>query len=212
MRLFLLLLFCAPSSFAAVLVSESVGQVGTRILTSREVQISSTIEHILEPEKNEKGLFQIKPEEPGFPNQVTALLLEAVVAREAESFNVGQVSDQDVKAAAEKVAKTVKGNSYWEALEVTPDEVRQQVQQKLQAKSFIKFKTESMSSIVSERDVRDYYEKNRAKFGNVPYASIHDNIKAYLGQEQLKDRLRSWFEVIKRKYQVRNFLLEGSGP
>jgi hypothetical protein len=203
------LIFSVVTAVAAQIVSESVGQVGERILTSREVQISAVIEHVLEPLKGETGLYQIRPGDANFSSEVTALLLETSVGLEAESFNVGQVSDATIKSAVEKVEKAVKGKAYWEGLEVTAAELRRQVSQKLIAKNFIKFKTDSMSSIISEREARDYYQKSRMKFDNVPYASLRDNIKSYLAREQLKERLRSWFELIKRKYKVRNFLTEG---
>jgi hypothetical protein len=40
---------------------------------------------------------------------------------------------------------------------------------------------------------------------------VKENIRTFLSQQQLQERLRTWFEVIKRKYKARNFLLEKKG-
>ncbi len=208
--LFLSLIFIGSFGFAASVVSESVGQVGDRTLTSREVQISSVIEKILEPEKDLVGLNEVHPGDSKFPAEVTSLLLETVVSIEAESFGVAQINTGQLKTSLEKIEKATKGKPYWDNLEVGSKELEKLARQKLIAKNFIKLKTESMGSIVTDREAMSYYEKNRMKFGNIPFSSFRESIKTYLSRQQLQERLRSWFEVIKRKYKVRNFAAESA--
>lgn len=198
---------------APTIVSESVGQAGERIITSREVQIAAVIEKILESGpprlKNAKGLFEVQPRDKFFSNEVTALLLETVTYLEAESFDMNLVSESAMKAGVEKVERAVRGKAYWEGLEVSGPELKKVVERKILSKNFIKFKTDSMSSIITDQEAQGYYERNRANFGNLPYLSFRESIKGYLAQQQLQERLKSWFEVIKRKYKVRNFIVEG---
>lgn len=196
---------------AETIVSESVGQAGDHVLTSREVQISSVIERILYPGKNattDGKLFEVRSGDPHFSTEVTALLLETIVAMEAETFNVGQVTEADSKAALTKVEKAVKDKAYWNQLEVSSLELKKRIEQKILSKNFIKFKTESMSSLITDQEAQSYFDKNRSKFGNMAFVSFKDNIKVFLAQQQLQDRLRTWFEVIKRKYKARNFALK----
>lgn len=208
MRFLFLLLFSA-NAFAATLVTQTVGQVAEHVVTSREVQISMVIENILFPPKKPLGgLYEIRPGQEEFRSAVTSVLLESVVALEAENFNVANISDEELGAALAKVEKATSGKDYWGALEVSPAELHKFTLRKLTAKSFLKFKTNSMTGIITDQEAQAYYDKNRVKFGSLPFSSFKENIKSFLAQQQLEERIRSWFEVIRRKYKVRNFISE----
>lgn len=207
LSLVLISFVCFLSAFGSQVVTETVGQVSDYVVTSREVQISMVIENILYPPKIPlKGLFEVRPGREEFRNAVTSVLLEVVVSLEAENFNVANISDEDVKVALLKIEKAVEGRSYWDDLDVSGVELKKFTQRKLVAKSFLKFKTTSMSGIITDQEAQAYFDKNRVKFGATPFESFKNNIKAFLAQQQLEERLRAWFEVIKRKYKVRNFI------
>lgn len=194
---------------AATLVTQTVGQVAEQVVTSREVQIFMVIEDILYPPKAPlKGLYEVRPGHKEFRSAVTSVLLETVVALEAENFNVATIPDEELSAAVARIEKAVAGKAYWGELEVSPAEMRKFTLRKLTAKSFLKFKTNSMTSIVTDQEAQLYYDKNRAKFGSLPFASFKENIKTFLAQQQLEERIRAWFEVIKHKYKVRNFVAD----
>lgn len=207
MQLLLSLFFLFPTH-AATVVSESVGQAGEYVITAREVQISATIDQVLAG-KSPSGL-EIRTLESDFRNAVANVLLEVVVAMEAENFNVGTVPPDELNGALARIDKSLSGKSFWTRLEATPEEVKKFTARKLVAKNFLKFKSNSMVGIITDQEAQAYYDKNRIKFGSMPFASFKENIKTYLAQQQLEERLRSWFEVIKRKYKVRNLLPSGS--
>lgn len=207
MRAFLLSFLMVLPVSAATVVTESVGQVADHVVTSREVQIATVIDNILYPGKNKSsGLVETHSDQTEFRNHLTSVLLESVIALEAESFNVGVIDDKDLAEAIGKVEKATAGKSYWAQLEVSPAELKKFTNRKLAAKSFLAFKTGSMSGIITDQEAQAYYDKNRVKFGSTPFASFKENIKAFLAQQQMEERLRTWFEVIKRKYKVRNFI------
>jgi glutaredoxin-related protein len=200
----------APAATPTV-ISQSVGQVGGRVVTSREVQISAVLDRILFPTKDAKTagvIHEVRLGDAGMMNEVTALLLEVVVDREAESFSVAKVSDEEVEQSLRKIEKAVEGKAYWQSLEVSSSELKKFVLQKLTAKAFIQFKTNSMVGVISDAEALAYYEKNRLKFGDMPFATFKENIKTFLAQQQLEERTRAWFEIIRRKYKVRNILAE----
>ncbi|XGC82141.1 hypothetical protein ACES2L_06545 [Bdellovibrio bacteriovorus] len=206
MGIFLSLIF-SLNAFAATIVTETVGQVSDYVITSREVQIAVVAEHILFPAKGvAPKIYEIRPGAPEFQGAVTNILLETVVALEAENFNVANVTPEEIKNAMTTVQKAVAGKAYWASLEVSESELQKVISRKLTSKAFLKFKTNSMSGIITDQEAQMYYEKNRVKFGSLPFASFKDNIKTYLAQQQLEERIRSWFEVIMRKYKVRNFI------
>lgn len=212
MRVFLFaaILYISIGVHAAALVTQTVGQVSDHVVTSREVQISMAIEGVLFPAAKApaKSLNETRPGAADFRSAVTAVLLEAVVAIEAENFNVAKISDEEVTAAMTQIEKAVAGRVYWNELEVSPQEIKTFTTRKLMAKSFLKFKTSSMSGIVTDQEAQDYYDRNRVKFGSSSFESFKENIKTFLAQQQLEERIRSWFEVIKRKYRVRTFVAD----
>lgn len=191
----------------AAIISETVGQVADHVVTSREVQISSVIESVLFPGKDKTvQITELNPGHPEFRAALTNVLLETVVSLEAENFNVTTLTEADLAAAVAKIERAVAGKKAWTKLEVSEAELRKFTQRKISSKDFLKFKTNSMSGIITDQEALAYYEKNRVKFGGTSFESFKDNIKSFLAQQQLEEGLRSWFEVIKRKYKVRNFL------
>lgn len=204
---FIFIFFLTLQASAATIVTQTVGQVAEHVVTSREVKISMVIENILFPPKGAgSGLYEVQIGQEEFRNAVTTVLLESVVSLEAENFNVASISEEDLAAALTKVEKAVAGKAYWAGLEVSSAELRKFTLRKLTAKGFLKFKTNSMTSIVTDQEAQSYYDKNRVKFGSTPFANFKENIKVFLAQQQLEERIRAWFEAIKHKYKVRNFI------
>jgi hypothetical protein len=122
---------------------------------------------------------------------------------EAENFSVGQMTTAEVQSAMAQVKSMVAGWAPWKDLEVSNVELEQMMTRKLKARRFLKFKTETSGVHVRDDEARAYYEKNRVKFGNLPFEQFKHQIKEYLSQELLQERLKDWFEILKRKYRVK---------
>ena len=208
---FSLLILIAVPALAAV-ISQTVGALGDRVYTSREVMISATIEKVLTGAPN-AGPVDLSVASPEFDKEVSTLLLEAAIAKEAESFSLGKIDKPELDAAREKVEKAVEGKKIWTAWQVSREELEKLLVQKMAAKNFARMKRESMTSVVSDAEAQDYFEKNRSKFGSsLPFSSFKDNIKSFLSQQQLEERMRSWSEIIKRKHHVRVYLEDEKAP
>jgi hypothetical protein len=206
MNLFLFL----ASAWGATIINQSVGVVGDDIITSREVQVSLVIENLIEDNSKKPTVFEIQPKDSKFAELSTGYLLQKAAAMEAESFSVGEPDVEELKAMYAKIDKAVAGKSYWQSLEVDPAFLKKIVTTELVAKNFIRIKTESMSTNITDQEAQAYFEKNRLKFGSSPFESFKDNIKTFLAKQQRQERLRSWFEVLKKKYKVRNILVENA--
>lgn len=193
-------------SQAAIVLNQTVGSVGSDIITMREVQISSYIEKAISASDG-KPIAEIKAEDASFVELVTSVLLEKAAYLEAESFSVVDVQEDELKQKQDQFEKNFGGKIFWQKLQVEDAEFKKIIERKLIAKNFIRIKSSSMTSIVSNQEALNYYEKNRLKFGDVPFGSFKENIKNYLAQQQLEERLKAWFEILKRKYHVKNFLL-----
>lgn len=188
------------------IVSSVVGRVGDYFITSREVVAGQMIEMELYPSKTQSLVTKVS--DPNFVNQVTATILEKVVAVEAENFSVANVSDGDLNEALKKIKTAYAKNPQWAHLALVSIETEELVSRKLRSKNFLKYKSEAASLTVTNFEVKEYFEKNRYKFGNLPFENFKENIRQFLAQKQTEERLREWFEVLRKKYQVRNFLSE----
>lgn len=195
-----------PLSAAPTIISKVVGKVGDYALTSREVIAGLLLEKALVPEIKEEFVENVSA--PEFVSQVTSALIEKVISLEAENFSLASISEEERKGSLEKAKKNLSNMRSWQKLAITEAEFQDFLLRKLRSKKFLKYKSEAASLTVSDFEVKDYFEKNRHKFGNLPLESFKESIRQYLIQKQSEDRLREWFEVLRKKYQVRNFLAE----
>ncbi len=182
---------------------KSVGEVAGEVVSSRAVQISSCLEQAI----FKKGKIEI-PEvsSVGFKKEVSGYLLELTVFKESQNFPVANVAATEVEKAVKEAQARLSSFELWQKLEVSPTELKANVERKLRSKRFIRFKADSSVVAVSNAEAEDYFEKNRIKFGDLPFENFKENIKAYLTRQQVEGRLRDWFEVLQNKYKVKNHL------
>lgn len=196
----------AVSPNPGVVITKIVGGVGDYYLTSREVIAGRYIEKALFSISNMEITTQL--DSPQFGRQLTAALLERVVSVEAENFTISHVEESELKESTQKVQKALSVEKTWANLQVVDHELRDWVDRKLRAKKFLKYKTESATLGVTDEEVKEYFDKNRYKFGNMPIQNFQENIKAFLIKQQMEERLKEWFEILKKKYKVRNYIHE----
>ena len=199
-----------PRGYSADLINSSVGQVGEQVITARQVWISSFFEHWSLARKSPDA--KIKTPKPdwkpaikseAFNQAASSLMLESMVAQEAENFSVAQVDAAKVKSETAEFLKAMSGFSEWNQLEISEKEMEKFLEKKLRAQNFLKFKTDSVGVVISDEDAKVYFDKNRVKFGNLPFAQFRESIKEVLSRQMLEERLKDWFEILKRKYRVR---------
>jgi len=189
-------------------VSVGVGMVRNQVITSREVQIYSFLEAALYERAPKSKIKPLALDSKAFSKAVQDTLLETAVAREAQSFNLMQVSPEELRTAEKTVLKAMKGVPAWMKLEVSPEELQKLIGRKIQAKKFIQFRADSSILPVTDSEAQRYFQENRLKFGDLPFENFKENIKSYLGKAQLEKRLKDWFDVLLSKYQVKNLIAE----
>jgi hypothetical protein len=209
MRLFLTFIIiswlCAAQ---AALVSTSVGRVGSEIVTSRQVVMNHMVENALYRANAKPTLKLDDVNERAFVREITAVLLETAIFFEAESFNEANVKTKQIESQIKKAQTGLKKHALWSQLQVTTEELNRLVLRKVRAKDFIRFKIDSATIPITDKEAEDYFNANRLKFENLPYENFKTNIKAYLTKQQVDRRLKEWFELLQSKYRVRNFLSE----
>lgn len=203
----LVLVYTAVSVHASELVSTGVGVVRGEVITSREVQIQNFIENVLSGQPKDK--FKVLAiDSKAFAKSVQDALLEAVVALEAQNFNLVQLSPEELTQAEKKVTQTLKGVPAWKDLKVSQKELSEGIRRKLQAKKFVQFRAQSSVLPVTDVEAQKYFNENRLKFGNLPFENFKENIKSFLSRAQVERRLKDWYDLLTNKYQVKNLIAE----
>lgn len=198
----------------AMSVSRVVGEVGPRIVTSREVRMNEAVTQILSPDElrptektpqaSKKKIMKI--DDPAFPALVLRVLDEWTVYLEAVEIGSTVLDKAEVGRLVKVVGETWKGHAEWEALDASPTELREIIERKLTAQSLEKLKGDASLVNVTDTEALQYYKKNRLRFGNLPFENFKDNIKSALVKSQTERRLSEWRAVLRRKYRVRNFV------
>lgn len=198
----------------AALISSSVGRVGDWVVTSREVMINHLLENALyktsAKNKVPKATLSLaRTRDREFIRETTSVLLETAIYLEAESF---AQSDSNLAATIETQKSLavirLKNDPTWKKLKPSDKEISLFVRRKIKAKDFLRFKMESASIPISDREAEEYFQNNKLKFENLPFNNFKDNIKSYLTKQQMDRRLKDWFELLQSKYRVRNLLSE----
>lgn len=209
--LFILLL--SSSAFSAIgvpdrVVSKIVGELGTTkyFLTSREVQINNFLGELLsQMNGSKKAVKVLSIQDKDFPNQTSDVLLEWAIYKEALDFE-SNLKSIDLQKELKYVLDNSKQVPGWTALEVSSEELKQILERKILVRRFMQLKSDSSKIPVSDAEAEIYFLKNKSKFGNLPFESFRDNIKSFLQNSQTDQRLKNWYEVLNRKYKVRNFI------
>ncbi len=185
-------------------VTRVVGEVGPRIVTSREVRMNEAVGQVLQGAVSLKRVLSAT--DPNFPTQVLRVLDEWTVFLEAGEIGSKPTDKAEIQRLAKAVADGWKTNSEWDKIEPSVSEIREIVERKLIAQSLERLKSDASMVNVTDAEALQYYKKNRLRFGNMPFENFKDNIKAALVRSQTERRLFEWRSVLRRKYRVRNFV------
>lgn len=191
-------------------VIETVGVVKQHFVTSREVQIHYLLSELVFADA--PGADQGKVPAAGseeFRRELNGVLLEWMVYFEARSFAMEPVSAQEIQRYNQLVRERLAQKKAWQDLEVGATEAREFLERALWAKKFIQFKADSARVLPTDDEARQYFRDHPNQFPGHSFAYYEKSIKNLLRKEQANDRLKSWFQVLEKRYQARSLI---SGP
>jgi hypothetical protein len=169
-----------------------------KIITLRDVKVSKVIERAIQ--KNQKIKTPAVSTEDVQFDDVSKTILEKVAVLEAETFKYSSYDE----ALMQDLKKSLSASNELEALGIRTDkEIEQRLKEKLIARSFIALRSENLKTVVSEAELRSYYEKNRTQFADMSFEKFQNTIREYYLKEKLTEKLNEWFSILKTKYQVR---------
>ncbi len=208
----ILTLVFALAAIDPQVVTRVVGQVGDSAITSRQVVLSGLIEQWTlalqdRPKstipKDEKMKWILKLETEQFRTQLTRMMIDWIVELEAENLSVADIQFGELQLRQTRFLIEMAALPEWKKLGFSQAEVTAALRRKLRSRTFLQFKIETSGILVTDDEAKEYYDKNRAKFGNYGFNQFKGSIKEALTQAKLETRLKDWFEILKRKYRVR---------
>ncbi len=214
-RLSLLLILCLSSNLFAQAKkaapraigfrSMAVAQVGEHIITSREVYLFSALNQLIDQEALDNKVLNIESDE--FAREIRNTLQDWCVFLEAKAFQAVPVFEEDVKEITDKlIVKKWMSNPWQKQYEYSARELRDNLIRVMQARQLMQFRSQASSIPISDSDAQKYYEENRFKFGESKFDSVKDNIKSFLAKSQAEKRMHDWIELLKAKYQTKNYI------
>jgi hypothetical protein len=191
------------STAQAAVISVSVGRVKDHVVTSREVLLHTFVGRITQHQET-VSLLPTEMKNTEFQKQVSTTLRDLAIHYEAEALQAVTLSSREITETIARVDKALKTNEQLRKYGFSDKEIKASVICKLQSEKFMAFKADSSAIPVSDADVQTYYEKNRAKFGDMPFENFRETIRTYLIKTQVETRVREWLDLLQTKYRIKN--------
>jgi hypothetical protein len=210
------LFFCPPISFANAQtdqrtfastpqpISQVVAIVDNKAVTSREVIWFDFIDQIAI--KKVKKPVVISVESPEFQKSTGAYTLSRAIYLDAQQFAHEKPTADEINKIAEQVVQGLVDQKVEEFFRPSPDEIKNLIETKLVAESFLKFKSQTSSLPVTDLEARKYYDDNRVKFESVEFEKVKKQIKLFIAKTQVEERMQTWFALLQEKYGYRNLV------
>lgn len=175
----------------AKLVAASMAMVGERVVSLRDTQIATELQKVLGRIKVSDWAVELDP--------VSQAILDVIAANEAKSFQLLKVTDQELEEGIKKVKSSRALNDF----AIKENVLRNLVSEKIQSEKFLLLRSEGLKVVVSDQEVREYFEKHKSRYTSMPFEKYNDVIRKDLELEERQKRFLEWFEVLKQKYKVR---------
>lgn len=191
----LFVLLMSTSSFSGEILTTTVARIKNHVVTSREVQMQYLLDKTL---KGESLVYHDK-------DPVEQLIREWLLYFEAKNFYASAYSGRKSDLFYNKANSRLRKIKEWGKLGVTSSELKSMVGRKLEARRLFLFKKEASILPVSDSEIEAEYKQNRIRYGTLSFDQVKEKIKKRKTEENLKQRLENWFEVLEKKYRVQRF-------
>ncbi len=188
------------------LVSAVVGTVGDLVVTTRDIQLEGLVDAFISGgSKNQLSLSFFEVGETAQQKEFYRSLIERAISIESQTFSVSQLNPEESKKIEKAVLDSMQNSETqkkWSSLSAGISEIREVIERKQRTKKLIEFKISSTRLPVSEADALRYFQSNKARFGDAPFAQFRDQIKTLISKQLSDERMKEWVQVLARKYKI----------
>lgn len=176
-------------------VVAALAKAGDQVITSRDLQI-----HLFLNESYNPLVEFVDRREP-----LKDLTHEHLIVKEAESLLVVKVDEGEVKQAVEKVLKKLQNDALWKSLQVSQNEVHQQMRRKILVRQILNLKMPKDLISIGDEAVDSYYMQNKNQLGQKPLTELREKIVQILKTQKNQERFRDWMTTLSRTHGVSYF-------
>ncbi len=202
------LLNLLPVTNLARTLNQSVGRVGSAVVTSREVQLCHLVTSILNRDvAKENSRIEVLPEGSSQMAEATSdCLVDRILEIEAGALSYSMQGGKDLLVVLDLAKSEISKSAAWGAFALTENDLKNTIRQKIVANEFLESKMRSFTGDLSDREMRAYFESHRAEYANVEFSEAAESIRQKVLAESKERKLAEWFALLHSKHKVRNFL------
>ncbi len=182
------------------LVLQSVAEINSQALTSRQVLLTSLLSSCASGSCGSSELLDVKVQSDEFASLLSKSIFEYLGYLESKS-----IYSQSAPLSPDLINKVL-SHKLSRKLQFERNEVVRAFKVKSLAQKYIQFKDKNLSVYVTSADAKKYYESNSAKFGGLGFEQFETKIKSFLKAEIKKERVEAWVTSMQLKYNVKQFL------
>ena len=199
MKNLILVLFFVISQLVFSIESRVAVEIGDQVFTSRYIEIDRSISEYFIQNQKIKVSQQVKSIEV----KSQEFIIDWLIAQEAKNLKLTSIQPLDIQKYLDEHKTQIQALEMVKKLEPSDNEIKESIERVLVSDQYLKVKLQNLSSPISDQDIQNYFEKNKNLFDGKKIDNFKENIKVYLMQQQLQERLKSWYESLKRKYKVK---------
>ena len=188
------------TSVRAKLITQSVAEVNSKYLTSRQVVLTALLSVCMKGPCRKTAAVSTKVKSDLFMSQLS----KAIFERLAYFESIGVFEDY------EPISKTqlnrVMNASISRGLQFNQQEVLKSHRIKMLAKKYIDFKDKNLSVYISNAEAKKYYLQKKAKYPSGKLKDHLASIKKLLQEKQKRRRVEDWVVNMQSKYKVKQFI------
>lgn len=200
MKIFISFVFIYLSIISRAQVNQVVLEVGGIPYTSRYVEIDRDISDFIQKEMK---IIKETNKSKNLQSKTQEFLIDYLISQEAKNLNLSSIKSDYVSQFISTHKNELNNLIHLKKYEASDKEIYEITERILISNNYLKVKLQNLASPIMDQDVQIYFEKNKNLFDGKNIDNFKENIKIFLMQQQLQERLKSWYESLKRKYKVR---------
>ena len=186
-----------------LLVDRVAATVNEQVITVSEVYAKARIILVL---RGGKGALELPIDDSLKKDVLDFLINQAVVLSEAERLSVFDINKTEINKKTEQFKNFFLNDidylNFLTKIGIDQDELENVLSKDLRVDRYLKNKV-SLLVKVSDKEIRNFYQKNSNRFKGKSYQQMYQVVKSYLFNIQYEKMIKTWLRDLKAKSHIR---------
>lgn len=182
--------------YASSILIAALARVNDRVITTREMQISSLVGEVFLPIEKLIGA-KLNPFEE--------VVLLQVIYIEAKPFEKQFGLESKKMELQSQVKNKMDKDLLWKKLTVGKDELNFIIERRLLVESFLNFKFDPHLISVNQGEVHNYFKFNIEKYGGRKLEDVEEKIREAVRSQKRQELINDWIGIVKKRQDIYYF-------